>query len=67
MPNGNSPIKRLCFADGEWKNGGTLQDIQRVITEGVAATQMRPFREKLSAEEIDVVSRYVKSLEAADP
>jgi mono/diheme cytochrome c family protein len=62
LPEGKSPIERLRFSDSHWNNGNTIEQIQAVVRQGVAATQMRPFGEKLSPEEILAVSQYVKSL-----
>lgn len=62
FPEGKSPIKRMKLNDDAWEHGGTLEEIETGITDGIDATQMMPFKEKLSPEEISAVARYVKNL-----
>ena len=64
-PEGESPLQPLSFTDPEWKHGSRLQDIVKVITDGVAATAMLPFKEKLSQEEIAAVAQLVRSFDKA--
>jgi cytochrome c oxidase cbb3-type subunit 3 len=45
--------------DAEWIHGGTLDDITRTITVGVPEKGMIAWSTMMSAEEIDVVARYV--------
>ncbi|HEX2445516.1 MAG TPA: cytochrome c [Vicinamibacterales bacterium] len=70
-PEGESPLQPLSFTDPEWKHGSRLQDIVKVITDGVESTPMLPFKEKLSKEEIAAVAKLVrsfdKSLQAKKP
>lgn len=46
--------------DGEWQNSATLEDIQKSVAEGKG--KMPKFQEKLTAEEIKLISEYVKTL-----
>lgn len=64
-PEGNAPQKGegLSFADGEWNHGADLRSIVAVITNGVPETGMRPFKDKLSAAEIQALAKYVRSLD----
>jgi mono/diheme cytochrome c family protein len=64
-PEGHSPIKGagLSFADGEWKHGNRLQDITRIITQGVPGTAMVSFKGQLTSQEILAMARYVRSLD----
>jgi mono/diheme cytochrome c family protein len=60
-PDGNSVLQPLSFTDPEWKHGTRLQDIVKVITEGVEMTPMLPFKEKLSKAEILALAKLVRS------
>ena len=62
MPYGNSRIKRLRLSDDIWKYGSSLKEIEELVAEGIEATQMQPFKGKLSPKEIHAVSLYVLSL-----
>jgi mono/diheme cytochrome c family protein len=62
-PEGNSPFEQLSFTDSAWKHGSRLQDIVKVVTDGVEATPMLAFKEKLSKEEIAAVSKLVRSFD----
>jgi mono/diheme cytochrome c family protein len=70
-PDGESPLAPLSFTDPEWKHGSRLQDIVKVITDGVEQTPMLAFKEKLSKEEIAALAKLVrsfdKSLQAKKP
>jgi mono/diheme cytochrome c family protein len=60
-PDGESPLDPLKFTDSEWKHGSRLQDIVKIITDGVETTPMLPFKEKLSKEEIAALAKLVRS------
>jgi mono/diheme cytochrome c family protein len=62
-PDGDSPLEPLKFVDPEWKHGSRLQDIVKVVTDGVEATPMLPFKDKLTKEEILAVSKLVRSFD----
>jgi cbb3-type cytochrome c oxidase subunit III len=64
LKGGNSRVKRLRLADDVWRNGGSLEEIQKTIREGVDSSQMEGFKDQLSAEEIEAVAHFVKSLSA---
>jgi len=63
MADGNSPIKDMNFADGEWSHGSKLADVVKVIEEGVPGKAMLPFKEQLSKEEIEALAKYVRTFD----
>ena len=63
LPDGNSPIPEMNFANGNWKHGTKVADMVKVINEGVPATAMVAFKEQLSAAEIEALARYVRSFD----
>ena len=50
---------RLNLVDEKWNHGSKLADIEKTIREGVPSTTMKPQQEKLSAEEIADLAKYV--------
>jgi mono/diheme cytochrome c family protein len=62
-PDGDSPLEPLKFVDPEWKHGSRLQDIVKVVTNGVENTPMLAFKDKLTKEEILAVSKLVRSFD----
>ena len=50
------------LTDDVWKHGGDLPSIRRLITDGDPKSPMPAYRDRLSPEEIDAVSRHVLSL-----
>lgn len=63
MADGNSPIKEMNFADGEWMHGSKLAEVVKVIEEGVPGKAMLPFKEQLSKEEIEALAKYVRTFD----
>jgi mono/diheme cytochrome c family protein len=63
MVDGNSPLEPMNFVDGKWKNGSKLPQVIAVITDGVPATAMLPFKEQLTAAEIKAVAVYVRAFD----
>lgn len=61
--NGNSDIKELNFADGEWKHGASLADVTKTIADGVPGTAMLPWKEQLTQEEIAALAKYVRTFD----
>jgi aldose sugar dehydrogenase len=61
--DGNSPIPEMNFVNGDWKHGTKVADMVKVINEGVPGTAMLPFKEQLSAAEIEALARYVRSFD----
>lgn len=59
---GGNPVANL--ADGTWTWGGSVQQIERTISEGVPDTAMRSFKNVMSPAEIAQVATYVKTLES---
>jgi mono/diheme cytochrome c family protein len=62
-PDGDSPLEPLSFIDDTWKHGSRLQDIVKVVTDGVDSTPMLPFKEKLTKEEIVAIAKLVRSFD----
>jgi mono/diheme cytochrome c family protein len=62
-PDGESPLEPLSFVDDAWKHGSSLQDIVKVVTEGVDSTPMLAFKEKLTKEEILAIAKLVRSFD----
>jgi len=52
------------LTDGAWKHGGDLDSIRRLVADGDPKSPMPPYRDRLTPEEIDAVSRHVLLLEA---
>lgn len=64
MADGNSKVKNLNFADGEWKNGSSVKEIAKIIADGVPGnTAMKPFKDKLKEDEILALAKYVRSFD----
>ena len=63
MAEGNSPIKEMNFADGEWIHGSKLSDVIKVIEEGVPGKAMLPFKEQLTKEQIESLAKYVRTFD----
>jgi len=63
MADGNSPLEPLNFADGVWKHGSTVKEIAGVISEGVPASAMLPFKGQITDAEVQAVARYVRSFD----
>jgi cytochrome c553 len=61
--DGNSDVEKLNLVDRLWKHGGSLEQIEKTITEGVPGTKMKPQRDKLTAEQIHGLAIFVKHLE----
>jgi mono/diheme cytochrome c family protein len=49
------------FNDAEWQKANSAEAISKVTAEG-KGEKMKPFAEKLSAEEIASISAYIKTL-----
>ncbi len=61
LPGGRSRIKKLNLSDEEWRNGGTLEEVEATIAEGIEASQMQAFKNRLKADEIAALAKYVLS------
>ncbi len=46
----------------KWQGDNDLAAVVKVVTGGKDGTKMKSFKEKLSAEEIDAVAKFVKAL-----
>ncbi len=63
---GDTPFGRsrpyTNLTDDVWRHGGDLDSIRRLITDGDPKSPMPPYRDRLSPEEIEAVSRHVLKL-----
>jgi mono/diheme cytochrome c family protein len=58
--DGNSPLPNMSFADGVWKHGSTVKEVQNTITNGVPGTAMISWKSQLSPEEIAALAKFVR-------
>ena len=58
---GTTVVQGSAFVGRQWKHGTTPKEIQATITNGVPATLMLPFKEKLKPEEITALAALVRS------
>ncbi len=63
MPDGNAAIKQMNFADGEWIHGTTIKQMVKVVTDGVPATAMMSFKDRLSDQEILALVKFVRAFD----
>jgi len=63
MADGDSPIEPMNFTDGKWLHGSKPEAVAKVITEGVPATAMLPFKAQLTPAEIADLAAYVRSFD----
>ena len=63
MPDGNAAIKQMNFADGEWIHGTTIKQMVKVVTDGVPATAMMSFKDRLSDQEILALVKLVRAFD----
>ena len=64
MADGNSQIMpNMSFADGIWKHGSTLKQVQTTITTGVPGTAMVSFKEQLTPAEIAALAKFVRKFD----
>ncbi len=63
MPDGNAAIKQMNFADGEWIHGTAIKQQVKVVADGVPATAMMSFKERLSDQEILALVKYVRAFD----
>jgi mono/diheme cytochrome c family protein len=63
MAEGQSPVSAMNFADGVWLHGSRLQDVIKVIAEGVPGKAMTSFKAQLTKEQIEALARYVRSFD----
>jgi cytochrome c553 len=61
--DGNSDVEKLNLVDRIWQHGGTIEQIEVTIRDGIPETKMKPQAGKLTDEEISDLARYVKYLE----
>jgi mono/diheme cytochrome c family protein len=61
--DGNSPLKPMNLADGEWLHGDKVADHVKVIENGVPGKAMRSFKDELTKEQILALAKYVQSFD----
>jgi len=64
-PKGVAPAAELSFKGRAWKHGTSSAAMTKVIRDGVEATAMIAFSQKLSAAEISALARLVRSFDPA--
>lgn len=63
-PDGKGVLPGVAsFPGGEWKHGSRVQDIDKVIRDGVPGTTMTAFKGVLKPEEIEALAHYVRSFD----
>ena len=63
-PDGKGVLPGVAsFPGGEWKHGSRVQDIEKVIRDGVPATTMMAFKGLLKPDEIEALAQYVRSFD----
>lgn len=62
MKDGNAPTKKMRLSDQEWNHGKSIEDVQKVVSEGVKGTVMVGFKNRLSKDEIKDVAAFVLKL-----
>ena len=55
----------MSFKGRKWKNGTSSAAMATVIRDGIEATAMMPFNQKLSAAEISALAKLVRSFDPA--
>ena len=64
MADGNSQLMpNMSFADGIWKHGSTLKEVQATIADGVPSTAMVAFKEQLTPAEITALAKFVRKVD----
>ena len=63
LADGNSPLPLMNFADGVWKHGSSLKEIEAVISEGVPGTAMLPFKTQVTPAQVQALAKYVRSFD----
>ena len=64
MADGNSQLMpNMSFADGIWKHGATLKEVQTTIADGVPGTAMVAFKEQLTPAEITALAKFVRKFD----
>ena len=64
-PKGVAPVPEMSFKGRTWKHGTSSAAMTKVIRDGVEATAMIAFSQKLSAAEISALARLVRSFDPA--
>lgn len=64
-PKGIAPVAEMSFKGRTWKHGSSSAAMTKVIRDGVEATAMIAFNQKLSAAEISALAKLVRSFDPA--
>jgi mono/diheme cytochrome c family protein len=62
---GTPLIKGLEFTGRKWKHGSGQAAVIKTITNGVPSTQMHPFKERLTPQEVAALAALVRSYDKA--
>jgi aldose sugar dehydrogenase len=60
---GAAPLEAMNLANGKWKHGTSVEDIAKVIRNGVPGTAMMPFKARFSEKEVLALARHVRALD----
>lgn len=55
------------LTDKYWKNGGSDEDIYKVISDGIPNTAMMAWKTQMSPKNIAAVTAYIKSIQGSNP
>lgn len=58
--DGNSPLEPMNFVNRKWAHGSRLNDVVKVVRDGVPGTAMLAFKDILTADEIRAVAEHVR-------
>jgi mono/diheme cytochrome c family protein len=61
--DGDAPLEPMNFADRKWVHGSRLNDVIKVIRDGVPGTAMLAYKDILTTEEIRAVAEYVRAFD----
>ena len=62
---GTPLIKGLEFTGRKWKHGSGQADVIKTITNGIPSTQMHPFKDRLTPQDIAALAALVRSYDTA--
>jgi mono/diheme cytochrome c family protein len=61
--DGDAPLEPLNFVNRRWAHGSSLNDVVKVVREGVPGTAMLAYKDILTADEIRAVSEHVRAFD----
>jgi mono/diheme cytochrome c family protein len=61
--DGNAPLEPLNFVNRKWAHGSRLNDVVKVVREGVPGTAMLAYKDILTPDEIRAVAEHVRKFD----